>query len=278
MGVSEVAASSQLFELVEKTITEIKGVASEFSRVYVMFSGGRDSLVALHLTVTALGSNTVEALFIDTGIATPGLREYVVEASKEMGVKLNVVEPKYDYFELVLKKGFPTITRRWCKEYLKMRPLRDWVSAVKERVGEPLLVTGVRADESWMKSRAKKVYKHPFLKATTYAPILNWKGEQVKEYIRLMKLRENPLYKKYGKAYDCWCSVYKSPADFAVLALNNPEFFKKLADLEARLEKGGSALYYSGERIFLRDIAANPQKYLEKYPRKYTCPLCKALA
>jgi len=269
------AAGSQLEEVIARTVAEIRRVSEGFERVYVMFSGGRDSLVVLHLTVTALGLDRVEALFIDTGIATPGLPEYVRDTCSLMGVKLNVVKPKYDYFELVLRKGFPTITRRWCKEFLKLRPLKEWLSTINGK--EILLVTGVRADESWMKSKAEKLYNHPLLGVPTYAPILEWSSEHVKAYIKLYGLKENPLYERYGKAYDCWCSVYKSPADFALLALNNPSFFAKFVEVEEKLRSKGSGLYYNGEKIYFKDIARNPEKYLTAYPRKYQCPICRLL-
>jgi phosphoadenosine phosphosulfate reductase len=264
---------SSFRKLITTTIKEIRKIGSKFENVYAMFSGGRDSLVTLHLSLRAL-KNKVEALFIDTGISTPGLKEYVESIAKEFNVKLNIVSPKYNYFELVLKKGFPTITRRWCKEYLKLKPLKDWIN---ERDPEKiLLITGVRADESWMKARTKKLLKHKFLKTTTYAPILYWTEEEVKEYIKFYKLRECPLYETYGKAYDCWCSVFKSPADFATLALNNPEFFKKFVKLESKLRSKGSGLYYSGKKIYFKDIAINPENYLN-YPKLYKCPLCTTL-
>jgi len=266
---------NQLEEVIARTVIEIRRVSRGFERVYVMFSGGRDSLVALHLTVTALGLDRVEALFIDTGIATPGLSEYVRDVCSSMNVKLNVVKSTYDYFELVLRKGFPTITRRWCKEFLKLRPLKEWISTVyRERT---LLVTGVRADESWMKSKAEKLYNHPLLGIPVYAPIFEWISEQVKAYIKLYGLKENPLYEQYGKAYDCWCSVYKSPADFAILALNNPSFFARFVEAEEKLRSKGSGLYYNREKIYFKDIMRNPEKYLSAYPRKYQCPLCKLL-
>jgi 3'-phosphoadenosine 5'-phosphosulfate sulfotransferase (PAPS reductase)/FAD synthetase len=157
--------TSSFRKLITTTIKEIRKIGSKFENVYAMFSGGRDSLVTLHLSFRAL-KNKVEALFIDTGISTPGLKEYVESIAKEFNVKLNIVSPRYNYFKLVLKKGFPTITRRWCKEYLKLQPLKDWIN---ERDPEKiLLITGVRADESWMKARTEKFLKHKFLKVAKF--------------------------------------------------------------------------------------------------------------
>jgi phosphoadenosine phosphosulfate reductase len=270
-------AVATLDDLVRVTLDEIRSVAGGYEKVYVMFSGGKDSLATLDLAVKALGREGVEALFIDTGIATPGLRDYVVDVAGRYGVKLNVVRPEHDFFELVSRAGFPMIRYRWCKDYLKMRPLKRFVREAEGRHGSILLVTGLRRDESWMKARGSKFYRHPRLGTDVYAPIFEWSGEQVREYIRREGLPENPLYRVYGKAYDCWCTVFKSPADFALLALNRPDFFAKFVEAEAKLRSGGSALYYGGERVYLRDIARNPQEYLKRYPQNYKCPFCRVL-
>jgi len=270
-------ATTVLDVLVKEVIADIRSVCSGYSRVFVMFSGGRDSLVVLDLTLRSLGTDNVEALFIDTRIATPGLKSYVMKRCKEYGVKLNIICPNQDFFELVLKKGFPMIKYRWCKEYLKMKPLKHFVENVKKLYGDIILLTGVRRDESWFKARAEKIYDHPQLGVKVYAPIFEWSSELVKEYIRIYRLKENPLYKIYGKAYDCWCTVYKSPADFALLAIHHPKFFRKFVEVESKLRSGGSALYYDGEKVYLRDIAERPLDYLRKYSRTFKCPLCRML-
>jgi len=257
-----------------KIVNEIKEVLSPFKQIYVMFSGGKDSLVALHITYKVFPEKT-KALFINTGIATPGLIDYVKEVTSELNVPLDIISPKDDYFRLVERIGFPTITHRWCKHYLKLKPLQDFLE--DKNKNEIVLVTGVRKDESWMKSRAKKLYFNPKFGVHTYAPIYDFTEQDVEEYIKVNGLKKNPLYNIYGKAYDCWCSAYKSPADFAVLALKNPEFFQKFVEAEAKLRKGGSGLFYNHQRIYFRDIQKDPKLYLESYGRTYKCPLCRTL-
>jgi 3'-phosphoadenosine 5'-phosphosulfate sulfotransferase (PAPS reductase)/FAD synthetase len=265
-----------LDQLIKMTIEEIRKVCYDFDYCFVMFSGGRDSLAALDLSIKALNGQKVKVLFIDTGISTPGLKEYIVNICEQYNVELNIIKTEYDYFELVLKKGFPMIKYRWCKDYLKIRPLKKFVDSVKDKF-KIILITGVRADESWFKADASKIYDHPKLGVKVYAPIFDWTEEEVKKYTKLYNLRENPLYHIYGKAYECWCTVFKSPADFALLAINHPEFFKKFVETEAKLRSGGSALYYNGRKIYLRDIAKDPQKYLKDYSQSYKCPMCRLI-
>jgi len=260
--------------MVQTPMNEIKQTLSPFKQIYVMFSGGRDSLVALHITWSTFPEKT-RALFINTGIATPGLIDYIKEVTASFNIPLDIISPKEDYFKLVERIGFPTITHRWCKHYLKLQPLQEFLK--DKNKDELVLVTGIRKDESWMKSRGKKFYLHPKFQVYTYAPIFEFSEKDVEEYIKANNLKKNPLYDVYGKAYDCWCSAYKSPADFAVLALKNPEFFQKFVEAEAKLRKGGSGLFYNHQKVYFRDIQRNPEEYLKRFERTYKCPLCSTL-
>lgn len=269
-------------DLVSQSINEASEVISQFGSAVVMFSGGRDSTAAMLVALEASRKTDIplRVVFVDTGVATPGLRDYVVNVTRMLGVELEIVGPKYDYFDLVLAKGFPTITRRWCKEFLKLRPFKEWLKHYMESdIGdEPIVITGVRKDESWMKSRSSKLVRNPrFYNVMVYAPILEWSKIEVEYLIKLYNVPENPLYHTYGKAYDCWCSVYKTPADFALLAKNHPEFFKRFVETEKKLRSGGSALFVNGRRIYLREIAENPDEYLEQYRPSRSCPLCRTM-
>jgi 3'-phosphoadenosine 5'-phosphosulfate sulfotransferase (PAPS reductase)/FAD synthetase len=240
---------------------------------YMLYSGGRDSLVALHITTKLANTlhKQVHALHVDTTAATPGNREYVERSCKELGVDLIVLKPKVDYFTLVEKWGFPVMTRRWCKRYLKVFPVRDFL---RDKDREKLiLVDGVRAQESWMKRsiRNQTVEKpwrtyHDVLKCQVIHPVYDWSLDLVIAYVQRNQLQENPLYEVYGKAFDCWCTVFKSPADLATLAVKNPQYFHRLVDLEATQRNGGSALFdrAHSRRVYLRDIEAHPEDYLNE--------------
>ena len=99
-----------------------------FFKAYVLFSGGKDSLVALHLIKRAaenIGAE-VTALHVDTTVSTPSIVGYVRMICKYLNVKLKILRPKKDYFSLVERWGFPTATRRWCCYHLKIEPLKKF--------------------------------------------------------------------------------------------------------------------------------------------------------
>jgi len=241
------------------------------SEPHVLFSGGKDSLVAMHIArkITRSIRKKVRAIHVDTTVSTPGNKEYVKRTCDEMGVELIMLKPKVDYFTLVERWGFPVMTRRWCKKYLKVFPVRDYLR--NKDPDSVILVDGVRAQESWIKRSIRRqiVEKpwrtfHEVMKCQVVHPVYDWSFDSINKYIESNKLVENPLYEKYGRAFDCWCTVFKSPADMATLAIKSPRFYHKLVQLEGTQRNGGSALFdrQHSRRVYLRDIEAQPELYL----------------
>lgn len=73
-------------------------------KVFVSFSGGKDSTVLLDLARRV--ASDIPALFVDTGLEYPELREFVK-------TKDNVtwLRPKHPFFEIIEKYGYPVISK-----------------------------------------------------------------------------------------------------------------------------------------------------------------------
>lgn len=73
-------------------------------RVFCSFSGGKDSSVLLDLARRIYPD--VPAVFVDTGLEYPELREFV--KTKE---NVTWLRPRYPFFEIIKKHGYPVISK-----------------------------------------------------------------------------------------------------------------------------------------------------------------------
>lgn len=80
----------------EKAIAEIKEVVGD-GHALVLVSGGVDSAVAAALVTKALGSDKVFALHVDSGFMRQNESSKVVEALKEVGLEVTVVDAEEEF-------------------------------------------------------------------------------------------------------------------------------------------------------------------------------------
>ena len=83
---------STLGELIDESVTIIREVAAEFERPVLLFSGGKDSVVMLHLAARAFAPARIPfpVMHIDTGHNFPEVIEFRDRCVAEMGVNLIV--------------------------------------------------------------------------------------------------------------------------------------------------------------------------------------------
>jgi len=223
---------------------------------FVLFSGGKDSLTVLVLAQEVcdeLGAE-LQAIHVDTTVAIPDNLEYVRTICKRLGIRLNVVRPELTFFELALRKGFPTFRSRWCCDYLKLRPVRNFL---RGKPDSRVVFDGVRAEESRARKNIRPREWKDYLGCYLYHPILRWSSRDTANYLRMKGLPLNPLYSKgFRRAAECWCGLYKSVEEFVLLSQHYPDLFEKLLQLEKSMRNGGSFLYQNRRRIYLQDLNA----------------------
>lgn len=101
--------------LVEGTISKIQGLMSNNGALpFVLFSGGKDSLVTLDLVNRA--SERLQrkpiAIHADTTVSLPCNIEYVKNICGQLKVEPVIVRPRASYFELAERWGLPRFRAR----------------------------------------------------------------------------------------------------------------------------------------------------------------------
>jgi sulfate adenylyltransferase subunit 2 len=138
---------SWLTDLEDESIHIIREVAGQFERPVILFSGGKDSIVMLHLAAKAFWPGRVPfaVMHVDTGHNFPEVIEYRDRHLAELGVKL-VVASVQDAIDAGRVHEAPGQSRNG----LQTVPLLDAITAGKYDA----VLGGARRDEE--KARAKE--------------------------------------------------------------------------------------------------------------------------
>jgi len=138
---------THLEALESESVHIFREVAGEFDRPVLLFSGGKDSVVMLHLAVKAFWPAPVPfpVLHVDTGHNFPEVIEYRDRAVEQLGVRLLVASVQ-DYIDDGRLRERPDGTRN----PLQTLPLLDAITAGKFDA----VFGGGRRDEE--KARAKE--------------------------------------------------------------------------------------------------------------------------
>lgn len=210
--------TEQLKKKVDFAIRLLQSIPND-EPIEISYSGGKDSDVILELAKMA--GIPYRAIYKNTTIDPPG----TIKHCKEKGVA--VFAPTINFFDLVKKKGTPTMRARFCCEVLKEYKVLDRA------------VQGIRRCEST--ARAKR-YKEPTVcrfygskknHVEVFLPILEWTDEDVAQFIAERGIKCHPLYydeqgnfhveRRLG-CIGCPLRSDKGKADF----LAYPRFLKQL--------------------------------------------------
>lgn len=150
-------------ESLELTAASLNSFATSYRHWAIAYSGGKDSSALLTAVIHLIETGAVDkpetltVLYSDTRQEIPPLHIgalQTLDAVRARGYAAHIVQPKLDdrYFVYMLGRGVPppnNNTLRWCTPQLKVEPMVNALSKLRDERGEKfLMLTGVRIGES----------------------------------------------------------------------------------------------------------------------------------
>ena len=194
----------RLDDAIELSLASLNTYGSGYQHWALAYSGGKDSSATVAFVAWAIKSGQVTppqsltVLYADTRMELPPLQQGAIrmlDALRADGFDAHVVLPEMDKRFYVYMLGYgvppPSNTFRWCTGYIKVKPMLDALSELRQRAGEKLLMlTGVRIGESAARDQRIALscsrdsgecgqgwFQHatPEAVADTLAPLLHWR-------------------------------------------------------------------------------------------------------
>lgn len=167
---------------IQSAIKIIK-IASENAKIFdepveLAYSGGKDSDVLLRLA--QMSGIDFKPIYRNTTIDPPGTIQHVRSNNVE------VCKPKLGFFQLIEKKGLPSLFRRFCCQHLKEVKLLN------------TCLTGVRIEESVKRKQRYKTFNYckgtGKNKVNMFMPIWDWSLQDVTNFIKNENIQLAPHY------------------------------------------------------------------------------------
>jgi len=222
-------------------------------KVYVAWSGGRCSTIALHFALQQ--DPDIPVVFNNTGIEYSETVKYVRHMAEKWKLNFHELKPEANFWDLVKEHGFPQLRgsskkkrprKPACCHYLKEAPANIFV---KEHNLNGL-ITGLRVEEN--RPRALVIFqKGPYYYAKRdnlwkFHPIALWPLEKLMDYAKLHDIPLNPLYEQGLPRVGCMpCTGFSSWRE--QLKMMNPRFFKWL-NQEYQKSRGEPTLWEFEDR------------------------------
>lgn len=193
-------------------------------RALISFSGGKDSLVSLHLTLSSIGE--AQLLFNNTGIELPETIETVFNIAEEYELSLEIADAGNAFWQSLETFGPPARDYRWCCKVAKLVPLAR--KLLEKWPNGALNIVGQRAYESLERAKSPQIWRNKWVPVVISAsPIQYWSQLAIWLYIMKHRLNPNPLYFRGFDRIGCFMCPASRLAEFEEVRKIHPELWSK---------------------------------------------------
>jgi len=206
---------------------------------YCLFSGGNDSGVLAH----RCRGQYDRLLFIDTGLAVPGVVAHVRRYAQWIEKPLLILSSGDAYREMVLTYGFPGKGQHGLSySRLKERRIEEALRITKEgfsRKATVLFISGVRRDES--RRRANRAPLTERFSAKFCNPLISWSNAEMRIYREEHGIPESDVAALLHRSGECNCGAFAdAESERAMMEGLWPEWWRETIEpLERDAEAAG---------------------------------------
>lgn len=128
-----------------------------------------------------------------------------------------------------VKNGFPSRTRQFCTEYLKLKPQNRWIKTnLREHGIDYVRYSGVRRQESQDRKGRKPVEWDDYFGCELYHPIVDWTKQMCFDYVAYHGEKINELYTLGFNRVGCAPCVNSNKQDILAWSQRFPEMIAKV--------------------------------------------------
>ena len=221
--------------------------------VYVLgMSGGKDSSAVWlwYMNESGLPKDRLHITFNQTYNEDPVTLAHIKKISDKSvewgGPPVIELEPALGFLDLAIKKKrFPSTKRRFCTQHLKMFPSQKYVLGLMNQGLRPILLTGVRANESFERSKLTDREFDLFYCAEVWRPILKWTLADVVAIHKKYDFPLNPLYAMGATRVGCFPCINSSKKELRAMAKYRPERIDELRKWETMVKPSRDSMFSS---------------------------------
>ena len=206
-------------DAVERNMEKAASFLRKSSKKYnlplvVSYSGGKDSLASLLLTLDA--GLEPRMMFLDTGIELPETVENARKTAEKYRLKLDVINAGDAFWKGLEVFGPPAKDYRWCCKACKLGPTTLFIK--KHYPDGMLSVIGQRSYESESRARKGNEWENPWVKNQVgISPIQNWMALEVWLYLFYKGAEYNPWYERGMYRIGCYLCPSADMGDSEIL-------------------------------------------------------------